>query len=57
MSTVTFVNNNAWHLFLSGGGALDPVSLHQAIHLSQVLKGAVDTGRKFGHILGLQHQL
>lgn len=54
---LTFINNNAWHLFLGWGRTFNPVSLHQAAHLSQVFKGAIHTSRKFWHVLGFQHQL
>lgn len=54
---LTFVNDDARHLFLSRGRALDLVSLHQAVHLCEVLEGAVDARGKFGDVMGLQHQL
>lgn len=36
---------------------MDPTILQDALRLSEVLEGAIDTSREVGHIPGLQHEL
>lgn len=35
---------------------MDPTILQDALRLSEVLEGAIDTSREVGHIPGLQHE-